>query len=458
LNDESGESKVLGKNKLILLLGIAFLFIPFSFAAEGCSDLFRFDYASSAVMPILGQDVSPGGSVVAVRSLKPVAFYLGENGYAEYFFVALQDQYNGGKKLMSAGDVFFRFENETGSNNTYFRPATQKPVYAETGDVIEIDYNPDYAFSYAGRSYTTSALRIFVSKPDAFGAGFGTGESVIVLAETLDPLTQGFTKGSIFLESGSGLIFVLDGRIRFVSTCIPSCSDKDSVDYYYNSTCKSTLTDGTDYCLSATELTEFTCSPQNSCVPKQFSCPFGCADGKCVSGAKATCDDSDGLNIAQRGRTSGNYANGSKFSFLDSCVGSTKLVEYSCTGDKVLKSQTVECAGGSCEDGACVAIPTVAECSDTDGGRNYEVAGVCADSSGSYADSCSQNSVVEYYCDAGYCKTIVSPCSSCVKNACSKESLVPSSNTGLFLGAIVLLALAVIAWLKLRGKPKHKGL
>ncbi len=69
LNDESGESVASGKTRFILAFAIAFLFVPFSFAAEGCSDLFRFDYASSAVMPILGQDVSPGGSVVAVRSL-----------------------------------------------------------------------------------------------------------------------------------------------------------------------------------------------------------------------------------------------------------------------------------------------------------------------------------------------------------------------------------------------------
>ena len=420
--------------------------------------MFRFDYASSAVIPIFGRDISPGGSVLAVRSLKPTAFHMGGNGFSEYFYVALQDQYNGGKKIMAAGDVFYRHENETGFNNTYFQQATRMPIYAETGDVIDLELQYDYAFLYQERSYTASILRVSVSKANAFGAGFGVGSSVIALADTLDAGAKGFTKGSVFLETSSGLILVPDGRIRFISNCVPSCSDKDSVDYYYNSTCKSTLTDGSDYCLGESELVEFVCSPQNSCAPKQFSCPFGCAEGKCVSGAKATCDDSDGLNIAQRGRTSGNYVNGSKFSFLDSCTGSTKVLEYSCTGDKALRSETIECKGGSCADGACVAIPTVAECSDTDGGRNYETAGVCSDSSGSYADSCSQNSVVEYYCDAGYCKTIVSPCSSCVKNACTKESLLPASNTVLFVGVIVLLGVLALAWWKLRGKPKHKGL
>ncbi|MEM4254941.1 MAG: hypothetical protein QXR53_01270 [Candidatus Norongarragalinales archaeon] len=444
----------LENSKLIAAFALALLAIPFSHAVENCADLIRFGYSSSAIMPIYGQDVSPGGAVVAVVSLKPVAFYLGENGYAEYFFTALEDQYQGGKQLMAIGDVFYRHENTTGFNNTYFRKAKQKPVYVESGDEFTIEFQPDFKLEYKDRSFTTGVLRFSSTKPIAFGAGYGFGDSVIALAETLDPLVAEFKRGSIFLESKDGLVYVPDGRVRFVGSCTASCSDPDVTDYYSNATCKSTLVDGSDYCLSESELVEFSCSFQNNCAPKQFSCPFGCKDGKCITGEKAKCEDSDGLNLAQRGRTSGNYPNGSKFSFLDECSGSTKLIEYYCTEEKVLKKNVLECNGGSCEDGACVPVPTVAECSDTDGGRDYETSGVCSDSSGSYPDSCAESSVVEYYCESGYCKTIVSPCSQCSENACSKSELVPTSNTALF--AIVVLAVAVLAFaLSMRGRRKE---
>ncbi len=442
------------ETKFIVAFVIALSFAPLSFAVENCADLLRFDYASSAIMPILGQDVSPGGSVLAIRSLKDNAFYLGENGYAEYFYVAMQDQYNGGNQLMTIGDVFYRHQNATGANNTYFRKAKQKPVYVESGVEFQTQFQPDYPLSYKDRSYTAGVMKTSIANELAFGVGASSGKTVVVLAETLDSAVAEFTKGSVFLESSAGLVFVPDGRIRFIGSCIASCSDPDSVDYYHNSTCKSTLADGTDYCLSENKLAEFTCSPENNCAPKQFSCPFGCAEGKCITGEKAKCDDSDGLNIAQRGRTSGNYANGSKFSFLDQCEGSTKTTEYSCTGDKVLKKEIVECKGGSCENGACVPKPTVAECSDSDGGRDYETAGICSDSTGSYPDSCAESSVVEYYCDAGYCKTIVSPCSQCAKNACLKSAFLPTSNTALFAIAVLVIAVLAFVFNMRRGKSE----
>ncbi|MFH1056287.1 MAG: hypothetical protein V1717_00600 [Candidatus Micrarchaeota archaeon] len=443
------------KHALAFIVVFALL-APFSFALENCADILYVSYSSSALMPLYGEVVSPGVAVVTIASKKPLAFSFG-NDTADFFHIAAQDQYKDSSLLASAGEVFFRPQYGSGFNTDFFKRARSlKPVYVESGLPLEISFDPNYQFSYAGSSFETSVVKISYPKNPSFGFGNGAGKTIIALTKTLDPLVSSLKQGSIYIETPSGLVYASGGFIKFIGSCTPSCTDPDYLDYYQNTTCRSTLVDAGDYCLGENELIEFSCSSsQNSCVSQQFSCPYGCENGKCKSGAKAKCEDFDGLNIAVKGRATGSYANGTGFTFYEKCEGATKVLEYSCEDGKILKSQVLDCAGGSCENGACIPVPTTPACSDTDGGKDYETEGICSDSSGSFKDSCTSEGVKEYYCESGYCKSVVSPCPSCLNNACPKSELLPSSSLGLLVLVIVIIAL--VAFLVLTREKKRHG-
>lgn len=94
----------------------------------------------------------------------------------------------------------------------------------------------------------------------------------------------------------------------------------------------------------------------------------------------------------------------STHTFRDSCTdsmgvgsGSSYVKEYFCQDDGKIFFNVIYCGTGMCSDGACHG-----ECTDTDGGINYAVAGYAHDNKGNEGyDACDlmTNELTEYYCD-----------------------------------------------------------
>ena len=145
---------------------------------------------------------------------------------------------------------------------------------------------------------------------------------------------------------------------------------------------------------------------------------YTCSAGACVSNSY-TCTDSDGGKTYS---TKGNVVASSPTSSIDVtdlCSDSSKLVEYFCNPDKTQSGETYTCPNG-CSNGACVTATTNQTnttttvnqnniCTDSDGGKNYNVKGnVVASSStpgytGNVWDYCKTdgtNALVEYFCTA----------------------------------------------------------
>jgi len=461
---------VLPVKKAFLALFIVFLFSPLALALENCADMLSFTYTTNAIIQIYGEDVSPGGNSVLVRSLKPLAFHFGDiaNDSTQFFYIAAQQQIRNGKVIMTLGEVFYKPQyGEAGFNTEYFKRAgSLKPVYVESGLALEPSFQSNYSFSYGGRSFSTPVLKVtYPSKLTTFGFNASAGNAVIILTQMLDQVNSKLAIGSVFLETTDGdFVYADNRRLRFIGACTTgSCTDPDSHDYLRNSTCKSDLVDASDYCAGSSDLVEFTCSPNEYCTPEKTPCPFGCKGGKCLPGQNSKCADTDELNPSQKGRAFGNYENATIYNYLDRCDGSTRVLEYYCTDGKLLQQQVLDCPNnGACVDGACVSQPTTPSCSDTDGGKNYEVQGVCSDSSGSFKDSCTENGVNEYYCNGGYCKSVTSPCPSCVSGYCPKSSLVQSNYAGpsgleFAIGLLVILGLvAAVVFFWSKKNPHYK--
>lgn len=446
---------------LTALLLVSFV-VP-AYAIENCADILHVGFSTQAAILIYGEEHNPGGPTIIVRSQKDYAFQFGAFTN-NFFFISAVDQFGeGGVKEAYAGEMFYKQQGSTDFNTTYFqRSGALQPIYAPSNESLTVESIPDYHFSFRDFDAIVPVIKISYTKKLSFGVGASPGKSVIVLSKTIQPDVNEVKMGSVFLETGFGLLYVADGRITFVGACTPSCSDPDALDYYHNSTCVSTLSTATDFCSGASELVEYSCSAQDHvCAPSSFRCPYGCVDGKCVSGDKVSCSDSDGgVNILLAGRTAGNYANGSNFNERDVCLDYGRLNEFSCTPDKTLASQAIACPdGGACEDGACIPVKAAPTCVDTDGGRNYESSGTCSDSGGSYTDQCSNGNVVEYYCDAGYCKTTVTTCASCTGGYCPKSELVSPTNAALLIILIVVIAGLVYYGSKRKGSgsPSHSS-
>jgi hypothetical protein len=102
-------------------------------------------------------------------------------------------------------------------------------------------------------------------------------------------------------------------------------------------------------------------------------CPNGCANGACL-----ICTDSDD------GRdyyTKGQAMDAKNSVYEDFCADATQVNEYFCNYTKV-ETRLFTCPHG-CKDGACISL-----CSDSDGGINPYVKGICKDSRGSFSDDC----------------------------------------------------------------------
>lgn len=128
---------------------------------------------------------------------------------------------------------------------------------------------------------------------------------------------------------------------------------------------------------SGPKLMEFYCRDNGGWVRETITCPFGksCTNGAC----RRDCIDPDnGINTSIG--TTVTYFSEKR---TDMCMGDeyNSLKEVYCDANDQPAYEVVSCSV-QCKNGACV------DCSDTDGGMDYNVKGVVTDSSGSFEDYC----------------------------------------------------------------------
>ncbi|MEM0438198.1 MAG: Kazal-type serine protease inhibitor [Candidatus Micrarchaeia archaeon] len=204
-----------------------------------------------------------------------------------------------------------------------------------------------------------------------------------------DPVcaTNGVTYNNTCLAEKAGATVIGKG------TCESLCTDTDGgKDIFTSGTAVGLGTTLYDQCADG-EIKESFC--QNGQPKSQvFACPYKyeCKGGACV---ESKCVDSDGGdNISAAGTA---VYSGKEYE--DTCSGNI-VTEYLCK-DGVLDSRSVSCPQGQmCKDGACVPIP----CTDSDGGKEAGKYGEVTVLDKIYKDSCSGNSVKEYYCMNGEAK------------------------------------------------------
>jgi hypothetical protein len=143
------------------------------------------------------------------------------------------------------------------------------------------------------------------------------------------------------------------------------------------------------------------------------------------NGTCASCRDSDGgNNVLDAGHV---LAGGSAYN--DSCINSSTLKEYFCTGAGAVSHADVRCSSGyTCTGGACVVSP----CTDSDNGETAGIKGTTAASGSSKTDSCVSDTMVsEYYCSNGEVLSKGIDCGSgehCVDGACAAYQCTDSDN------------------------------
>lgn len=133
-----------------------------------------------------------------------------------------------------------------------------------------------------------------------------------------------------------------------------------------------------------------------------------------------TCSDSDGgLSVYVKGTTT----NGT-LTVTDVCNGNS-ILEYYCDGDGLYQlSQpcVYGCANGSCNHQSNPQ-PTPAQCTDSDGGSNFNVKGTATNGTFTLTDICDESSVVEYVCQGTAIYEILQPCNhGCTDGKCNSGS------------------------------------
>src|SRR3989344_4954163 len=195
-----------------------------------------------------------------------------------------------------------------------------------------------------------------------------------------------------------------------------------------------------------------TCGNYDSDSCLEFSSVTSCSSGEtCVAGACVSntyvCTDSDGGKTYS---TKGNVVASSPTSSIDVtdlCSDSNKLVEYFCTSDKQQSGETYTCPNG-CSNGACISATTTNQtntttttnqnnvCTDSDGGKNYNVKGNVVASSptpgytGNVYDYCKTdgtNALAEYFCDGS--TNLMTAQHHVCPNGCSNGACIPSTTS-----------------------------
>ena len=184
------------------------------------------------------------------------------------------------------------------------------------------------------------------------------------------------------------------------------CTDSDGGDYpmaygyvvYYLYGSEKTYN---DYCTGDDSLTEYFCDGDYGKWASYDCEGAGCTGGKCNSEpapTPASCTDSDyGRNYNVKGYVT--TADGRKD---DTCLSSTRVVEYYCTAENTRTAETevceYDCFGGKCNSAPTPDPTPEPTCSDPDGGLTYSTRGTTTTESNSLTDSCAGSTLTEYYC------------------------------------------------------------
>ena len=175
---------------------------------------------------------------------------------------------------------------------------------------------------------------------------------------------------------------------------------------------------------------------ENTC-----NCPSDCRS------SPSSCKDTDGGKVYNvKGTVTDKYGK----RYTDNCYSTTGLKEYYCSSGYVRYEYhkcSNKCVNGACQEAIVPPNPhpiPAPSCTDTDGGKNYFVAGAVYVSypnsvgMSRQADYCSGNSVVEYYCSNGkaakttyYCKY------GCSNGACRRSGTSKCISEG---GSIPVIA------------------
>lgn len=110
-----------------------------------------------------------------------------------------------------------------------------------------------------------------------------------------------------------------------------------------------------DSCASPTQVNEIYCE-DNYVKWTMETCPNGykCSDGACAP-TVVECTDSDGGQILNKKGTVTTTKSGKPKTYMDSCSGNDKIVEYYCSNKGGVVSKVLKCPGTStCVDGACI--------------------------------------------------------------------------------------------------------
>ncbi|MBM3229000.1 hypothetical protein FJZ26_01085 [Candidatus Parvarchaeota archaeon] len=109
-----------------------------------------------------------------------------------------------------------------------------------------------------------------------------------------------------------------------------------------------------DYCATGTQLNEAFCK-DGKLEAMGYNCPYGCSNGVCKSAPQTVCTDTDGgVNYYTKGTTSGIDGNRVPATDTDSCIDSTNLIEWFCSGSYRTNTNYACPSGYTCSNGACV--------------------------------------------------------------------------------------------------------
>ncbi len=196
------------------------------------------------------------------------------------------------------------------------------------------------------------------------------------------------------------------------------CYDPDK-SYLTGGHCTGTPHSGDDRCTSSTELIEYSCNPYDPSDPDCYEYPVLCdifcqkqghTTGTCEGspayckcdggGGGTTCEDKydDGIDLLNYG-----YCVDSEGEYPDACdINNGYINEHFCENDRCNVYYSACPSGHECINGECVSGGD--ECTESDGGRNYETGSYCDGSpflSGNDHCNTQTGELTEYYCVAG---------------------------------------------------------
>ena len=210
------------------------------------------------------------------------------------------------------------------------------------------------------------------------------------------------------------------GKSYYMAGIVRETNDTNSTIYY-------------DTCKNSTTLNERYCTSDNRLSTEVFICPnTTCSFYSGIGAACAVpCIDSDGgKNYNTLGVLSGRYY----YNQSDSCVDPVSLIEGYCSADGLPRQELYSCPSG-CNEGICVEGNL--QCSDSDGGKNYNVKGsatVTLESNSKTTDDICKNftTLNEIYCGVDN-KTVIETYNcptNCYDGVCLDPSLTCIDSDG----------------------------